>query len=174
MSTRRELPNTSTTSTHRAVVALCIGVFTLFGCRAGGVRPFYNPFPEARSDTVLATPDAVIRALKELVLAEGIQLGRASEVEGYLESKWFDTADRSSMDDPGTNTSTRVRLRFWVDTFRDGQSVVIGEVVRRRVIDPSLPERELEILVDREHPADALAVRIMAELQTRLDSGGAN
>lgn len=95
-------------------------------------------------------------------------------MEGYLESKWFDTANGTSMGDPGTNTSTRVRLRFWVDTVREGQSVVIGEVVRRRVIDPSLPERERETVVEREHPGDELVERILAGLQTRLRSEGGN
>lgn len=172
--TLQERQHTSTISRLGAAAALSLGIFTMLRCGAANVRPFFNPMPEARADTVMGTPDAVIRGLQDAVQAAGVQLSQSSEAEGYLESKWYDTADGTSMNNPGMNTHTRVRLRFWVDPFRERQSVVISEVVRRRAIDPSIPERELEILVEPSHPGDSLAVRILAALRTRLNSGPTN
>jgi hypothetical protein len=54
-----------------------------------------------------------------------------------------------------------VKLRFFSDPTA-GHARVVGEVVRRVIVDPSLPERELERIVPEGHPGRALLEMVLA------------
>jgi hypothetical protein len=109
-------------------------------------------------------PDSAIIRLGEILDAEGIEIQHIRPVEGYLESKWFDVGTRRAVSATSLNTDSVVRFRFWSDPATPGSSLVVGEAVRRRVIDPSQPERETEQPVPPDHPATELLQRMLAAL----------
>jgi hypothetical protein len=133
-------------------------------CGAGGVRPTFPPFPQAIIDTIAGEPEEIVGHLAELLLDEGVELRWIRTREGYVETKWFDSATGEIGGGRSLNTEGVVRLRFWTDIVMEHQSVVVGEAVRRRVVDPSLPVRETEIHVPPEHPGHDMLQRIFDSL----------
>lgn len=143
-------------------------------CGAGGVRPHFLPFPTAVSDTVSSHPEDAIELAGELLVSEGLELEASSPVEGYLETKWFNIATGRRGNPGSLDIEATIRVRFWADLIAENRTVVVGEVVRRRVVDPSLPIREREIPVPDDHPGSELLRRIFGELRTRLSSRSAS
>ena len=143
-----------------------VGVLALLtvACGAGGVRPRFEPFPQAISDTFPLSPDSAIVMIGEILAAEGVEIQHIRPREGYVESKWFDVGAGRAVSASSIDTDSVVRFRFWTDPATPGMSLVVGEVVRRRVIDPSQPEREIEQPVPADHPATELLQRMLAAL----------
>lgn len=135
-------------------------------CGAGGVRPTFRPFPQAIVDTVVGEPEEIVEHLSELLQAEGIELRWVRIREGYVETKWFDPVDGTTGGGRSLNTAGIVRLRFWTDIVMEHQSVVVGEAVRRRVVDPSLPVRETEVHVPEDHLGYVILLRVLEALAT--------
>ncbi len=158
------LPPVHLRSAKEALSTLGILALLTTACGAGGVRPRFDPFPQAISDTLPLPPDSAIVRLGEILDAEGIEIQHIRPVEGYLESKWFDVGTRRAVSATSLNTDSVVRFRFWSDPATPGSSFVVGEAVRRRVIDPSQPERETEQPVPPDHPATELLQRMLAAL----------
>ena len=151
-------------SVKQALSALGILALFTMACGAGGVRPRFEPFPQAISDTFPLLPDSAIVRIGEILAAEGIEIQHIRPVEGYVESKWFDVGAWRAVSATSLNTDSVVRFRFWSDPATPGSSLVVGEVVRHRVIDPSQPERETEQSVPPDHPATELLQRMLAAL----------
>ena len=133
-------------------------------CGAGGVRPTFQPFPQAITDTVAGEPHTIVEHLSELLQDEGIELRWVRVREGYVETRWFDPVTARTGGGRSLNTDGIVRMRFWTDIVMEHQSVVVGEVVHRRIVDPSLPTRETEAHVSPEHPGYAILQRIVESL----------
>lgn len=62
-----------------------------------------------------------------------------------------------------------VRVRAWADPARPGSSQLTVETLYRPLLDPSLPDRELEREVARDHP---VAVKVVAALKGLVDRYG--
>ena len=148
-------------------------VFLMAGaaCGAGGVRPTFAPFPQAITDTVAGEPESIVERLSELLQAEGIELRWVRVREGYVETKWFDPITGGTGGGRSLNTDGIVRMRFWTDIVMEHQSVVVGEVVNRRLVDPSLPTRETEAHVPPEHPGHAILLQILESLASGSHEG---
>lgn len=131
-----------------------------WACGAGAVRPRFEPFPEAIVDTVTGQPDALAERISELLMEEGIELRWVREREGYVETKWFNPVTGETGGGRSLNTYEIVRMRFWTDLAMEHQSVVVGEAVHRRVVDPSLPERQREVHIPRNHPGHEILGRV--------------
>lgn len=149
---------------HSVSAAAFAMVLVCVACGAGGVRPTFRPFPEALIDTVTGEPEAIVDRLAELIRAEGIELRWVRIREGYVETKWFDSATGETGGGRSLNTYAVIRLRFWTDLTMEHQSVVVAEAVNRRVVDPSLPERETERHVARDHVGYEILRRILDAL----------
>ena len=106
----------------------------------------------------------MIDRLHEILTAEGLRPRWTSTVEGYIETRWFNAVTGRSESANSLATEVTVRLRFWADLIRRGQTVVVGEAVFRRVLDPSLPARETEAPVPPGHPGDEILQRVMDAL----------
>ena len=158
------LPPVHLRSVQAALSTLGILALLTTACGAGGVRPRFDPFPQAISDTFPLPPDSAIIRIGEILDAEGIEIRHIRPVEGYVESKWFDVGARRTVSAMSLDTDSVVRFRFWSDPATPGSSLVVGEAVRRRVIDPSQPERETEQPVPPDHPATELLQRMLAAL----------
>jgi hypothetical protein len=101
------------------------------------------------------------RLLAEAFQADSMPMRRVEVRDGWLETSWFDaTSGRPTVRRPiGINT---VRVRAWADPTHPGSSKVTVETVYRPLADPSLPERELDREVPRNHP---VAIKVRAALQ---------
>jgi hypothetical protein len=117
------------------------------------------------TDTVRNLPDSVTVLIGELLTARGIEVRHVRPREGYVETRWFETGTLRTVGSMSRDTDSVVRMRFWTDPVGEEQTIVVGEAVHRRVLDPSLPERETEAPVPTEHPAVEIVRGILADVR---------
>jgi len=140
----------------------------LAACHPNTTRPAIVPLPEAAVTEIRLLPQEATSRLAEAMVADSIPLARVHARDGYIESRWIDSA---------TGRATRrrpigpgiVRVRAWADPARPGNSLLTVETVYRPMADPSRPERELERQVPKTHP---MAVKVEAELADLLKRYG--
>lgn len=137
-------------------------------CAAGGVRPSYSPFPNARVDTVNAVPADVIQEIAARVQAEGMRLNWTSPEEGFLETQWYDLVTRESGQTDRANPDRVVLLRFFADPVGTDRTQLTTEAVIKRTSDPSVLPRDQEMMVPRGHGGDRLLARVLDGLRERF------
>ncbi|MBI4499875.1 MAG: hypothetical protein HY700_01820 [Gemmatimonadetes bacterium] len=137
-------------------------------CTSITTRPNIRPFPLASVDTVVGDPAAVLEAARDAVTALGIQMRAASPAEGYLETRWFDLVTHRSH---RSNTSPErlVRMRVWTDLVTPSETQLVVETVYRSTIDPSVPDREVELVASPGSPGDSLTQAVRSEAKKRLE-----
>jgi len=133
----------------------------LLACQPSTTRPSFTALPEAAATEVRLSQLEATRQLAERFKAESIPASRVELRDGYIESTWFDSATglRTSRRAIGTGV---VRVRAWADPARPGNTLLTVETLYHPYLDPSLPSRELEREVPRDHP---VAVKVRALLQ---------
>ena len=149
------------------LVRLALAV-VLVGCRPDTTRPAIVPVPEAASTEIRLVPQEATNRLAEAMVADSIPLARVHARDGYIESRWIDSASGRATRRWPLGTSV-VRVRAWADPGRPGNSLLTVETVYRPLADPSVPERELERQVPKTHP---VAVKVQAELADLLKRWG--
>jgi hypothetical protein len=138
----------------------------LAACRPDTTRPAITPYPEAAGVEIRLRPPEATRRLAEALVADSLPPARVRVRDGYLETKWLDSAT-------GRPTTRRplgadvVRLRGWADPGRPGFTVLTVETLYRPLADPSLPERELERQVPRTHPTAVKVEQILEAMVKR-------
>lgn len=149
----------------RALPAVIVG---LLGCQPSTTRPTFTPLPEAAVTEIRLSQLEATRQLAEGLRAESIPASRVELRDGYIESTWFDSAtgQRSTRRPVGTGV---VRVRAWADPARPGNTLLTVETLYQPLLDPSLPARELEREVPRNHP---VAVKVRALLQNLVKRYG--
>ena len=148
----------------RLKVALVASVAGLGACSSASVRPSYQPFPDAPVDTIQADAAVVIREAAERIVARGLMLRTNAPREGYLETRWYDLVSRKS-NASGSDANRIFRLRLFADPATPVATKLTVETVYRRILDPSLPERERELMVPPGSPGDTLARAMIAEVK---------
>lgn len=158
----------------RARRVSCVALLTtgsLLGAACGGVggiRPSFPPFQTAEIDTVAAPPSRTIGAVSAAVIAHGLSVAWAAPDEGYLETRWYDMDNRVSVSRPGPSDVTRtIRLRFWADSLANGSTLLTSEAVYLRMLDPSQPERDLEVMAPPGHPGRVILDDILTAVEKR-------
>jgi len=136
-------------------------------CGAGAVRPQFAPFPGARHDTLTVPADSVVLRLGAVLRERGVEIRWLRVTEGYVETRWFRADSSGIRKGRALDTESTVRLRFWVDVYRGGDAILVGEAVRRRIIDPSLTERQQETPLAPGHPGYELLGQIMDSLRSK-------
>jgi len=133
----------------------------LSACHPATTRPAFPPVPEAATIEVQLAPREATRLLAEALEADSIHATPVVQRDAWLETRWFDaaTGHPSSHRPLGMDV---VRVRAWADPTRPGSSRMTVETVYRPLADPSLPERELDRQVPRDHP---VATKVRAALQ---------
>ena len=149
------------------LVRLALGV-AVVGCHPETTRPAIVPVPEAASTEIRLGPQEATNRLAEAMVADSIPLARVRARDGYIESRWIDSASGHATRRWPLGTSV-VRVRAWADPGRPGNAVLTVETVYRPLADPSVPERELERQVPKTHP---VAVKVQAELADLLKRWG--
>jgi hypothetical protein len=158
-------PRRTSTSVRLAPLALAAA---LVGCHPNTTRPAIVPLPEAASTEIRLLPQEATTRLAEAMVADSIPLARVRARDGYIESRWFDSATGHATQRRPIGTEV-VRVRAWADPARPGNSTLTVETVYRPLADPSMPERELERQVPKSHP---VAVKVEAELTEMLKRYG--
>jgi hypothetical protein len=131
-------------------------------CQPNTTRPSFTPLPEAAGTEVrLSVPEAT-RHLAEALRADSIPTQKVRLRDGYIETAWFEARSGRVVRGRRAVGPGIVRVRAWADPARPGSSELSVETLYRPLADPSLPERELERQVARDHP---VAVKVEAALQ---------
>jgi hypothetical protein len=141
-----------------ALSTLAIGL----GCRPVTTRPPFPPVPEAASTEIRLPPAEAARLLGEAFRAESIPATRVELRDTWLETGWFVAATGEPVRHHRPAGLDNVRVRAWADFTHPGFCKVAVETVYRPVADPSLPPRELDRQVPRDHP---VAIKVRATLQ---------
>jgi len=153
--------------TPRSALRICL---LLAACTPITTRPDFRPDPRALVITLDARPERVTAVLDSLVRAERLEVAHSNVRDGYVETAWYDTqAHRTRRHERGiTNLGATVKIRFWADPWVPGQTRLTIEPVYRPRYDPSRVERELEVIVPKEHEGYKLAQRFVDKLKERF------
>ncbi len=142
--------------------AVLLGLaITAGACTAISVRPHYVPLPGAVVDTLIGQAPTLVEHLAQMVRDDSILIQRVSPAEGFLETRWHDFVG-------GGGRMVRGRLRFYVDPVGTIRTEVRGEAVYLKSLDPSVPEREREVMAATGHPARTKLDAIMVALRERF------
>lgn len=121
-------------------------------CRPNTTRPGIVPLPEAAGTEIRLPPREATRNLAEALRADSVPIRRVAIRDAYIESGWFDTRTRRPTSVRRALGPGVVQVRAWADPARPGSSQIVVETTYRPLLDPSLPQRELERQVPRNHP----------------------
>jgi hypothetical protein len=152
----------------RSARALVLAVPGLLACQPATTRPTFLPLPEAETVEIRISPLEATRRLAEVMQADSIPPARIELRDGFIESHWFDSSTGKATRRRPIGTSV-VRVRAWADPGRPGFALLTVETVYRPLADPSLPERELEREVPKEHP---VAGKVHSALEDMLKRYG--
>jgi hypothetical protein len=112
---------------------------------------------------LVAEPPVVTREVATLIAAAGVGTTRATELDRYVETVWYEPP----ADTAGVRFPFRVKTRVWADPAGSGRTQVWIETVYRPIEDPSRPPRDLELLTP---PAgDPLGRRLVAALREKYE-----
>ena len=133
-------------------------------------RPDFRPDPRAPGVILNARPERVTAELANLVPAESLEVARFNVRDGYVETAWYDTdAHRTRHHERDiVNFGVTVKIRFWADPYVPGQTRLTAEPVYRPRYDPSRPERDLEMILSKEHAGYKIAEKLVAKLKERF------
>ena len=147
----------------RTLVLAGLSAFGLgVACRPVTTRPAFSPVPEAASTEIRLPPAEAARLLAEAFRAESIPTTRLELRDTWLETGWFVAATGQPASRHRPIGMDIVRVRAWADPTHPGNCKLVVETVYRPVVDPSLPPRELDRQVPRNHP---VAIKVRATLQ---------
>jgi hypothetical protein len=138
-------------------------------CQPNTTRPGFTPLPEAASTEVRLPVRDATRYLADALKADSIPIRKVMIRDGYLESDWFSANSKRPVRNRRPLGPGAVRVRAWVDPARPGSSQVSVETSYRQLVDPSLPQRELDRQVPRNHP---IALKVEAALKRLVERYG--
>jgi hypothetical protein len=138
-------------------------------CQPNTSRPTFTPLPEAAGTEVrLSVPEAT-RQLSQAFRAESIPTRTVQPRDGFIETDWFEASSGRVVREGRALGPKVVRVRAWSDPARPGSSQITVETLYRPLLDPSLPSRELEQQVPRNHP---VAVKVETALRGLVEKFG--
>ncbi|HEY8257220.1 MAG TPA: hypothetical protein VIG08_06150 [Gemmatimonadales bacterium] len=147
---------------------LAVALPGLLACQPATTRPTFAPLPEAETVEIRISPLDATKRLAEVMQTESIPAERVELRDGFIESRWFDHSSGKPTAHRPMGTRI-VRVRAWADPGRPGYSLLTVETVYRPLADPSLPPRELEREVPKDHP---VAAKVHAALEDMLKGYG--
>jgi len=138
-------------------------------CQPATTRPPFPPLPEAAGSEIRLSVPMATRRLAEALKADSIPTRKVQLRDGYIETPWFEARSGRPIGQRRAIGPGVVRIRAWADPARPGSSQLTVETLYRPRVDPSLPYRELEREVSRDHP---VAKRVEAALQRLVERFG--
>lgn len=150
--------------------ALAVGAWA--ACAPGTARPPFRPLPQAVIDTLSAPPEVVIREVQARIADEGVRVRTFEVVDGFLETDWVTIVPEENGGADLKPHERVVRFRFWADPVVGQRAKLTSEVVHRRTLDPSLPERLVEIMVPSDHDARKILERVLGAVRQQFGLAG--
>jgi hypothetical protein len=150
-------------------LSLLLLVAATAACQPNTSRPGLSPLPEAAGTEVRLPVKDATRFLADALRADSIPIRRVMLRDGYLESNWFYAKSKRPVRGRRPLGPGVVRVRAWADPARPGSSQLSVETSYRLLVDPSLPERELDRQVPRNHP---IGVKVEDALKRLVDRYG--
>lgn len=147
----------------------CLALCGVAACQPNTARPPFTPLPEAAVTEVRLSVRDATRRLAEALRADSLPVRKVALRDGYIETPWFNATTRRPARGRRPLGPNVVRIRAWADPARPGSSHLTVETLYRPLTDPSLPERELEREVARNHP---VAMRVEAALRQLVQRFG--
>ena len=129
---------------------LPLSLFTLLACQASTNRPPYDALPSAALAEVELDLPSATRTLAEALRSDSLPVSRVEERDGFLDTGWFDAGSLAPTRRMPVGTDV-VRIRAWATPTKFGFVELQIETVYRPFVDPSRPERDLEIVVPADH-----------------------
>lgn len=145
---------------------LLVAAGLLAACQPTSTRPPITPMPEAAATEIRLPAQEATRSLAAALEADSLPPARVRIRDAYIETAWLDSATGQPTGRRPIGTGV-VKVRAWADPGRPGNSLVIIETLYRPLADPSLPERELERQVPRDHPTALKVERILEAMLKR-------
>ena len=119
-------------------------------------------------DTVQAEAGGLIEELERRATGEGFSIRVSSVLDGYIETDWLNLVTQESDDGDTAHPERVILLRFWVDAVGPLGYQLTAEAVHRRVLDPSLDQRQTEVMVPEGHEGEAMLLRILRGIRERF------
>jgi hypothetical protein len=144
----------------------------LAACTPITSRPAFLPYPQALVAIVDASAPQIVPETMGWLASQGLRVEWSSPQDGYVETAWFNVRTRNSMTgqgDPGDLLDT-VKLRCWVDPNAPGKSQLTVEAVYRPMLDPSRPERDLEVMVPEGSDGHRIAAQLIEAMKQKFGS----
>jgi hypothetical protein len=148
---------------HRLLVTLF-----LLSCQASTNRPPYDALPSAALAEVELDIPSATRILAEALRADSLPVSKIEERDGFLDSGWFDAGSLTPTSRMPVGTDV-VRIRAWATPTKFRFVELQIETVYRPLVDPSRPERDLEIIVPPDH---AVQRRVNGVIRRLLEQHG--
>jgi len=142
----------------------------LLACTPVTTRPAFLPYPQALVAIVDAPAQRVVPEAMGWLTSQGMRVEWSSTRDGYVETAWFNLRTRQSTmgeADPGDLLAT-VKIRCWADPNIPGKSQLTVEAVYRPVLDPSRPERDLEVIVPQGSDGYRIAEQLIEAMKQRF------
>jgi hypothetical protein len=137
-------------------------------CQPTTTRPPFPPLPEAAGSEIRLPVPMATRRLAEALKADSIPARKVRLRDGYIETPWFEARNGRPVGQRRAIGQGVVRIRAWADPARPGSSQLTVETLYRPVVDPSLPYRELEREVRRDHPVAKKVEAVLLGLVKRF------
>jgi hypothetical protein len=141
-------PSPSPSHAHASSAALRLSLLLVLACSPATTRPSFLPNPQALVVVVDAPAATIVPEAVGWLVSQGFRADWSSPGDGYVETAWFNVRTRQSVEgaDPGDLLNT-IKIRCWADPNVPGKSQLTVEAIYRPILDPSRPERDLEIIV---------------------------
>ena len=144
--------------------------FLLAACTPATTRPGFLPSPQAMVAIVDAPAGRLVPEMEGWLAGQGMRVEWSSRQDGYVETAWFNVRTRQSTGgegDPGDLFAT-VNIRGWADPNVPGKSQLTVEAVYRPILDPSRPERDLEVVVPQGSDGHRIAEQLIKAMKQRF------
>lgn len=164
-------PGGGTCLQHSALRLPLSALLVLLACTPVTTRPAFFPSPRAPAAIVHATAAEVVPEAVGWLESQGLRPEQASPADGYVETEWFNVRTRQSTrgSDPRDLLHT-IKIRCWADPYVPGKSQLTVEAVYRPLLDPSRPERDLEVIVPEDAEGSRLAQQLIDAMKEKFGS----
>ncbi len=135
-------------------------------CQASTTRPIFGPVAGSASVVLETGVTHATTLLADALKADSIPVTAVYPRDGFLQTPWFDSATGRPTDRRPLGTDV-VRVRAWVDPEKPGFSRLLVEATYRDIVDPSLPERELDRVLPPDHRVSKQVLGVLDSLRKR-------
>ena len=133
-------------------LALGSQILLALGCHPNTTRPTFPPLPGAPFAELNLTVPRATGIVADAMRQDSLPVSIVEPRDGLIETPWFDATSGRPIGQRRAIGPGVVRIRAWADPARPGSSQLTVETLYRPRVDPSLPYRELERQVSRDHP----------------------